>query len=46
MKTAILLVSALLTLWLMGSTWQPDPGDPISQGGCHIDPDGRPFCQP
>ena len=46
MKTAILLGAALLAFWLMGSTGQPDPGDPIPQGGCHIDPDGRPFCQP
>jgi len=45
MKTAILLGAALLAFLLMGSSWQPDPGGPTPQGGCLIDPDGRPFCQ-
>jgi len=46
MKAAILLGAALLAFWLMGSTWQQDGrGGPITQGGCLIDPDGRPFCQ-
>lgn len=47
MKAAILLGTAFLAFWLMGSSWQQDGGGgPITQGGCHIDPDGRPFCQP
>lgn len=46
MKAAILLGAALIAFWLMGSTLQQDGrGGPITQGGCLIDPDGRPFCQ-
>jgi hypothetical protein len=46
MKAAILLGAALVAFWLMGSIWQPDSGGgPTTQGGCHIDPDGRPVCQ-
>jgi hypothetical protein len=45
MKAAIFL-AALFAFWLMGSSWQPDPGGgPTTQGGCLIDPDGRPRCQ-
>jgi len=46
-KAAVWLGAALIAFWLMGSTWQQDRGGgPITQGGCLIDPDGRPFCQP
>jgi hypothetical protein len=45
MKAMILLGAALLAFWLMGSTWQQDSGGPTTQGGCVIDPDGRPNCQ-
>ncbi len=45
MKAAILLGTTFLAFWLMGSSWQPGGGDPTPQGGCVIDPDGRPFCQ-
>lgn len=46
MKAAILLGAALLAFWLMGSLWQQGGGGgPITQGGCLIDPDGRPNCQ-
>jgi len=46
MKAAILLGAALLAFWLMGSIWQPGDGGPTTQGGCVIDPNGRPVCQP
>lgn len=46
MKAAILLAVALFTLWAIGPTWQEDGGGPTTQGGCHIDPDGKPVCQP
>lgn len=44
MKAAILLGAALFAFWLMGSTWQETGGGPTTQGGCTIDPDGRPLC--
>jgi hypothetical protein len=44
MKAAILL-AALFAFWLMGSMWQPDGGGgPLPQGGCTVDPNGRPIC--
>ena len=46
MKAAILLAAALFAFWLMGPTWQEDGGGPTTQGGCLIDPDGKPVCQP